>query len=81
MVAVWTVWYNWVRIHQTLRVTPAMEAGLTDWLWTFEELVLAMDAGAILQKMGSEPWRSVCTVTGLPRPAAVAAERQAEYRT
>ena len=43
MVAIWTVWYNWVRIHKTLRVTPAMEAGLTDRLWTFEELIAAMD--------------------------------------
>lgn len=43
MVAIWTVWYNWVRIHKSLRVTPAMEAGLTDRLWTFEELILAMD--------------------------------------
>ena len=43
MVAIWAVWYNWVRIHKTLRVTPAMEAGLTDRLWNFEELILAMD--------------------------------------
>ncbi len=46
MVAIWAVWYNWVRIHKTLRVTPAMEAGLTDRLWTFEEMILAMDAVA-----------------------------------
>lgn len=44
MVAIWTVWYNWVRIHKTLRVTPAMAAGLTDRLWIFEELIAAMDA-------------------------------------
>ena len=44
MVAIWTVWYNWVRIHKTLRVSPAMEAGLTDRLWSFEEIVAGMDA-------------------------------------
>lgn len=44
MVAIWTVWYNWVRIHKTLRVTPAMAAGLTDRLWDFEEIVDGMDA-------------------------------------
>jgi hypothetical protein len=33
MVALYTVWYNFVRIHKTLRVTPAMAAGLTDRLW------------------------------------------------
>jgi hypothetical protein len=33
--------YNFVRIHQTLRVTPAMAAGITDHLWGVEDLVLA----------------------------------------
>src|SRR5207245_2026360 len=31
--------YNLVRIHQTLRVTPAMAAGLTDRVWNLEELL------------------------------------------
>jgi IS1 family transposase len=31
--------YNFCRVHKTLRVTPAMEAGLTDHVWTPEELV------------------------------------------
>jgi IS1 family transposase len=43
MVAIWTVWYNWVRIHKTLRISPAMQAGLTNKLWSFEEIVAAMD--------------------------------------
>jgi hypothetical protein len=30
--------YNLCRVHQTLRCTPAMEAGLTDHVWTLEEL-------------------------------------------
>jgi len=30
--------YNFGRIHKTLRVTPAMEAGLTDHVWTLEEI-------------------------------------------
>ena len=29
MVAIYAVWYNWIRIHKTLRVTPAMAAGLS----------------------------------------------------
>lgn len=33
------VHYNFCRIHQTLRVTPAMEAGLTDTLYDMEWLV------------------------------------------
>jgi len=31
--------YNFCRIHQTLRVTPAMEAGIADHVWSLEELV------------------------------------------
>jgi IS1 family transposase len=31
--------YNFCRIHKSLRVTPAMEAGLTDHVWSLEELV------------------------------------------
>jgi IS1 family transposase len=31
--------YNFCRVHKTLRVTPAMEAGLTDHVWSMEELV------------------------------------------
>jgi hypothetical protein len=38
--------YNWARIHKTLRVTPAMAAGLTDHLWTMEEIVEMMDEAA-----------------------------------
>jgi hypothetical protein len=29
---------NFCRIHQTLRVTPAMEAGITDHVWSLEEI-------------------------------------------
>ena len=31
--------YNFVRVHKTLRVTPAMEAGISNHVWTMEELV------------------------------------------
>jgi hypothetical protein len=31
-------WYNFVRIHSTLRVTPAMEAGITDRVWDIADL-------------------------------------------
>ncbi|MCU1256972.1 MAG: uncharacterized protein JWM83_3271 [Candidatus Angelobacter sp.] len=36
--------YNFCRIHKTLRVTPAMEAGLTDHVWTIEELLSLLSA-------------------------------------
>jgi len=31
--------YNFVRIHRTLRVTPAMEAGLTNRVWSIEDII------------------------------------------
>ena len=40
MVAIHFMYYNFGRIHKTLRVTPAMAAGLTDHLWSLEEIVL-----------------------------------------
>jgi hypothetical protein len=35
----WFAFYNFCRIHQTLRVTPAMEAGITDHVWDLAELL------------------------------------------
>jgi IS1 family transposase len=46
-VALWFMYYNFCRVHQTLRVTPAMEAGLTNHIWSIEELV------SLLQERGS----------------------------
>lgn len=40
-IALHFAYYNWVRVHQTLRTTPAMAANLTDHLWTLGELLLA----------------------------------------
>jgi hypothetical protein len=33
------MYYNFARIHQTLRVTPAMEAGVADHVWSLEEII------------------------------------------
>lgn len=38
-VALYFAHYNFCRIHRMLRVTPAMEAGLTDHVWTIKELL------------------------------------------
>jgi hypothetical protein len=37
-VALHFMYYNFGRIHKTLRVTPAMEAGVADHVWTLEEI-------------------------------------------
>jgi hypothetical protein len=36
--------YNFCRVHKTLRVTPAMEAGITDHIWSIEELIAIANA-------------------------------------
>jgi IS1 family transposase len=47
-VALFYMHYNFARIHQTLRVTPAMEAGLAQHVWSIEEIVaLADDASQL----------------------------------
>jgi len=39
--ALWFAFYNFCRVHQTLRVTPAMEAGIADHVWAVHELLTA----------------------------------------
>ena len=46
MVAIWSVWHNFIRIHKTLRVTPAMAAGLSETVMDWNEIVAMMDAEA-----------------------------------
>jgi hypothetical protein len=43
-VALFTTFYNFVRIHKTLRVTPAMAAGVTDRLWEIGDIVALVEA-------------------------------------
>jgi IS1 family transposase len=38
-VALWFMYYNFCRVHSTLRVTPAMEAGISDHVWSLDELL------------------------------------------
>lgn len=42
-IALHFMYYNFVKVHKTLRVTPAMEAKLTDRLWKVEDLVKLID--------------------------------------
>jgi hypothetical protein len=39
--------YNFCRVHQTLRVTPAMEAGISDHVWPIEEIVDLLDIAKV----------------------------------
>jgi hypothetical protein len=42
-VALHTMFYNFVRVHQTLKVSPAMAAGVTDRLWEIFDLVQVLE--------------------------------------
>lgn len=44
MVAIHTVHYNYVRIHRSLRCTPAMAANLTEKLWSLEDMIRMVDS-------------------------------------
>lgn len=44
MVAIHSVYYNFARIHKTLRTTPAMAAGLSDSPWNLEDIITMADS-------------------------------------
>jgi hypothetical protein len=46
MVCLYTVYHNFVRMHKTLRCSPAMAAGLSETLWSMGDLVAMIDAVA-----------------------------------
>jgi len=50
--ALYFMFYNFVRIHKTLKVTPAMAAKVTDRLWSMEDIVALIDARAEAPKRG-----------------------------
>ena len=37
------MFYNFCRIHKSLRVSPAMAAGITDTLWTLDDVIAKID--------------------------------------
>ena len=53
-IAVYFFHYNFCRVHKTLRVTPAMEAGLTDHVWTLEELCNLIPKENPIQRIDKE---------------------------
>lgn len=43
MMSLYFMHYNFVRIHQTLKITPAMAAGVTKKLWEMSDLVQVLE--------------------------------------
>jgi IS1 family transposase len=50
MMAIYFMHYNFVRIHQTLKITPAMAANVTDKLWEMSDMVKVLEDWEIAQK-------------------------------
>lgn len=48
MVALYFLHYNFARVHQTLRTTPAMAAGLADHVWSIEEIIGLLETRSAL---------------------------------
>src|SRR5581483_2155614 len=42
-VAIYFMYYNFCRVHQSLHVTPAMESGLTDHVWSIEKMIQTVE--------------------------------------
>ena len=63
--------YNFTRIHKTLRVAPAMEAGIADHVWSLAEIVAL--AGQLRRNRMSDAWSVTSKHPGLsigPLPPA-----------
>ena len=62
-VALHSMYYNFVRLHQTLKISPAMAAGVTDRLWEMVDVVDVLDAFEAKRKrepkivFDVQPWR------------------------
>lgn len=55
MVSLYFMYYNFARVHQTLRVTPAMQAGVTDRIWSLEDIVgLLEQSGRVRERSGKK---------------------------
>ena len=46
MVALYTVWYNYVRMHKSLKMSPAMAAGVSETLWDMADIVKLIEDAA-----------------------------------
>jgi IS1 family transposase len=53
-VALYAAHYNFCRVHEALRITPAMQLGVTDHVWTITELVTAALTGEIQERVSRE---------------------------
>jgi hypothetical protein len=57
MVALYALWYNFVRMHKTLRMSPAMAAGIETRLWSMEDVAAMLDEHAQRNAPKLVDWR------------------------
>jgi hypothetical protein len=53
MVALYTVWYNFVKLHKSIKCSPAMAAGVSKTLWSMDNILALIDARAEAPKARS----------------------------
>jgi hypothetical protein len=46
-VALYTVWYNFVKLHKAHKLTPAMAAGVSDRLWAMDDVAALVEASEV----------------------------------
>jgi len=56
-VALYVAHYNLCRVHESLRITPAMQLGITDHVWTVSELIEAALNGTVPEPVGRQVGR------------------------
>ena len=57
------MYYNFVRIHQTLRITPAMAAGVTNRVWEVSDIVALFDSSKAQKAAASREERTIRSLT------------------
>lgn len=55
--ALFTTFYNFVRIHKTLRLTPAMAAGVSERLWEVSDIVALVEADEAVADRKRGPYK------------------------
>ena len=54
-VSLHSMYYNFVRVHKTLKISPAMAAGVSDRLWEISDLVMMLEAWEAKEKRHAKP--------------------------
>jgi IS1 family transposase len=70
-IALYFMYYNFGRIHQTIRVTPAMEAGLSDHVWSVEEICNLLTAKKVVSAKATSEKEMVLRALGEEKPQEV----------